>query len=75
MPKSLLRHIYHTLLNDGSCPSCSAEEKVDQVVAKAVICSDDSELGLDLRWMNGKVNSTLFDAFWNELQAFFSNLH
>ena len=67
MLKSLLRHIYRTLLKDGSCPSCSAEEKVDQVVAKAVICSDDSELLLDLRQMNGIVNSTLFDAFLNEL--------
>ena len=29
---------------------------------------------LDLRRLNGKVNSNKFDAFWNELQAYLDDL-
>ena len=36
-PKSVLRNIYRTLLNDGSRPSSSVETEVDECVAKAVL--------------------------------------
>ena len=70
IPKSVLRNIYRTLLNDGTSVSCSAEAQVDERVARAVVNLDDPEIVLDLRRMNGKAQSTLFDAFWSELQAY-----
>ena len=42
---------------------------MDERVARAVVNLDDPELVLDLRRMNGKAQSSLFDAFWGELQA------
>ena len=68
-PKSVLRNIYRTLLNDGSQTSCSVEAEVDERVAKAVVNLDDPEIVLDLRSTNGKPNSTRFDQFWAELHA------
>ena len=71
----MLRNIYRTLLNDGSSASCSAEAQVDEWVAQAVVNLDDPELVLDLRRMNGKAQSSLFDAFWDELQAYLDEIN
>ena len=74
-PKSVLHNIYHTLLNDGSRPSCSAEAEVDECVAKAIVNLDDPEIILDLRSTNGKPNSTRFDQFWAELKAYLDEIN
>ena len=39
-------------------------------MAKALLQLDDPEIILDLRQMNGKPNSTIFDEFWDELQLY-----
>ena len=70
IPKMLLQHIYHTLLHDESVPSCSAHDKIDECVAQAVIDVDDPDIILDLRKANGNPRSTIFDAFWQALQAY-----
>ena len=74
-PKSVLCNIYRTLLNDGSHASCSVEAEVDERVAKAVVNLDDPEIVLDLRSTNGKPNSTHFDQFWAELQAYLDEVN
>lgn len=75
IPKFVLRNIYRTLLNDGTSAACSAEAQVDERVAQAVIDLDDPEIVLDLRQMNGKVQSSLFDVFWDELQAYLDEIN
>ena len=75
IPKSVLRNIYRTLLNDSTTATCSAEAKVDEQVAEAVIDLDDSEIVLDLRRMNGKVQNSQFDDFWDELQVYLDEIN
>ena len=74
IPKMLLRNIYRTLLNDESAPSCAAQGKVDERVVQAVISVDDPDIVLDLRKANGNPSSTIFDCFWQELQAYLDEL-
>lgn len=73
--KSVLRNIYHTLLSDGSHPSCSVEAEVKERVAKAILNLDDPEIMLDLCRTNGKPNSTHFDQFWAERQAYLDEIN
>ena len=73
--KSVLHNIYHTLLNDGTSAFCSAEAQADEHVARAVVNLDDPEIVLDLRRMNGKAQSSLFDALWSELQAYLDDIN
>ena len=68
--KMIRRNIYRTLLQDGSAAQYSSEAAVDERVAKAVLQLDDPQIVMDLRRMNGKPNSTIFDAFWQELQLY-----
>lgn len=57
--KAPKKNMYHTLLNDGSSSSCSAEASVDEYAVKAVLKFDDPETVLDLRKTNGKAGSTI----------------
>ena len=72
--KSVLPKIYRTHLNDGTGVSCSAEAKVDERVARAVVNLDDPEIVLDLRRMNDNVQNSLFDTLWRELQAYLDKI-
>ena len=74
-PKSVLRNIYRTLLNDGSQASCSVEAEVDERVAKAIVNLDDPEIVLDLCSMNGKPNSSHFHQFWAEPRAYLDEIN
>ena len=70
MSKMVLHNIYRTLLQDSSAPQYSSEEDVDERVTKAILQLDDPEITMDLRRMNGKPNSTIFDGFnciWTKL--------
>ena len=71
VPKMILRNIYHTLLHDSTSPEYAGQVEVDERVACAVLHVGDPEVILDLRRANGKPNSTIFDKFWEELQAYF----
>ena len=68
--KMVPHNIYRTLLQDGSAAQYSSEAAVDERVAKAVLQLDDPQIVMDLRRMNGKPNSTIFNAFWQELQLY-----
>ena len=74
VPKSILRNVYRTLLSDGSAASSQVEAEVDSRVAQAILKVNDPDIILDLREYNGKVNSSHFDKFWEELQAFFDEI-
>ena len=54
--------------------SLGQQQIIDKHVAQALVDLDDSNIMLDLRRFNGKVNSDKFDAFWNELQAYLDDL-
>ena len=43
--------------------------------AKAVVNLDDPDIVLDLHSTNGKPNSTRFDQFWDELQAYMDEIN
>ena len=72
--KMILRNMYHTLLYDSSSPEYAGQAEVDERVANAILNVDDPEIVLDLRRANGKLNSTIFDKFWDELQAYFDEM-
>ena len=72
--KMVLRNIYRTLLQDHAAAEYVSEAQVDERVANAVLQLDDTEIVLDLRKMNGKPNSTIFDKFWHELQLYFDEV-
>ena len=67
----ILRNIYCTLLHDSTSPEYAGQVEVDERVANAVLHVDDAEVILDLRRANGRPNSTIFDKFSEELQAYF----
>ena len=67
----MLRNIYRTLLNDSSAPSCAAESQVDERVTSTLLDLNDPSITLDLRRMNGNPHSTMFNRFWEEMQAYF----
>ena len=73
--KMFLRNIYRTLLQDCSAAEYSSEADVDERVAKAVVELDDPDIVLDLRKLNGKPNSTMFDEFWHELQLYMDEVN
>lgn len=52
-----------------------AEQGVNERVAKALVHLDDPDILLDLRKLNGKVKSTAFDPFWDELQLYLDELN
>ena len=68
--KMVLRNIYRTLLQDGFAAQYSSEAAVDERVAKAVLQLDDPQIVMDLRRMNGKPNSTIFNTVLQELQLY-----
>lgn len=70
IPKYILRHAYRTLISDASAASCTAEAKLDERVAAAILEVNDPEIILDLRHSNGQVDGSHFDPFWNELQSY-----
>lgn len=70
-PPMVLRNMYRTLLHDSTC---SAQPEVDERVAKAVLELDDPEVLLDLRKSNGNPKTSLFDSFWEELQAYLDEI-
>ena len=69
-PKMILRNIYHNLLHDSSAPEYRSEAVVDENVTKAVLQRNDPNIILDLRRMNGKIKSSVFDLFWDELKLY-----
>ncbi len=68
--KSILRSIYRDLTDDFSTASSVLQKEVDERVAKVVLAVECPDIMLDLRKLNGKPESTHFDAFWAELSTF-----
>ena len=48
---------------------------MDERVAKAVLAVENPDIILDLRSLNGKPKSALFDGFWAELLAFLEEIN
>ena len=75
LPTMVLRNIHRTLLNDSSSAEYSSQSVVDERVAQAILKVDEPDILLDLRRCNGKPNATTFNAFWQELAAFFEKIN
>ena len=67
----VLRNILCELTQDCSAAASSKEAEIDDRVAQFLLSSDDTDLVLDLRALNGQPGNTKFDAFWAECQKFF----
>ena len=67
---SVLRAIFHDLCDDPSASESSEQAAVDSRITKFFLSTEDPDLLLDLRVLNGKPGSTKFDIFWDELQRF-----
>ena len=67
----VLRNIFRELTQDCSAAASSKEAEIDDRVAQFLLSSDDTDLVLDLRALNGQPGNTKFDAFWAECQKFF----
>lgn len=74
--KSLLRNIFKVLTRDEACAKNPTEAEVDERVMRFLVDSDvmEDEIVHDLRRLNGNPNSTQFDVFWDEVQAYFNEV-
>ena len=75
LPTMVLRNIHRTLLGDCSSAGYSSQVEVDERVTRAFLDVNDPDIVLDLRRLNGKPNSTTFDAFWSELQFYLDEIN
>ena len=68
--KAILRDMFRYLTGDVSAPvkdSADIEDRISKFLE-----SDDQEIVLDLRKLNGNPGSTKLDAFWAALQKYFN---
>ncbi len=72
--KNVLRHMFHSLVQDESAPSSSNEAEVDDRLATYLIKMDEPDVILDLRKLNGKPGSSTFDRFWLELRDYLEEI-
>lgn len=64
--------MYRSLVCDCSGPSNESEREVDERVAEEEL--DDPEIMYDLRILNGKVKSSKYNPFWDELALYLEEL-
>ena len=75
--KAVLRNLYRSLTGDIASAQSSAEKEVDgrvSALAKEVFELDKPEILLDMRRLNGKPNSTVFERFWGELSFYLEGI-
>ena len=68
--KAVLRNMYKFLTDDCSSSRTATEKEVDSriyEIAEEVFELDEPEILIDMRRMNGKPNSSMFNEFWDEL--------
>ena len=69
--------MYRSLTGDIASAQSSAEKEVDgrvSALAKEVFELDKPEILLDMRWLSGKPNSTVFERFWDELSFYLEEI-
>ena len=64
-----------SLQDDSSSAPTLLQGDVDERVAKAVLAVENPDIILDLRSLNGKPKSALFDSFWAELSSFLEEIN
>ena len=71
--KAMLRNMYKFLTGDCSSSRSSTEKVVDariSTLADQIFELDEPEILLDMRKLNGKPDSSMFDEFWKELSVY-----
>jgi len=67
------RYMYKTFTYVSSAAESASQREVDERLLEA-LSMDDPYILLDLRKLNGNINSRIFDAFWNEVNEFVHKL-
>lgn len=67
----VLRAIYRELFNDSAAAASLREEDLDHRVVSFFMESEQPDLLLDLRKLNGNPGSTMFNTFWEETAKYF----
>ena len=70
--KLTLRNIYQDLMGDGSIAASKTQTEKQKQITMFVFEQDEPDILLDLRVLNGKLSSTKYDQFWDEIQELFS---
>ena len=73
--KAVLRQIFLELTNDSSAARTPEEAKIDERIAAALLDANDSNLIFDLRKLNGRPKSSIFDDFWKELETYLQEIN
>lgn len=71
----ILRDMYRTLTNDNSAPENERQKAMDARVCAFLLESDDPDLVVDLRSMNGDPGTSKFDIFWAEVGAYLNEIN
>ena len=71
VPTEVLRQMYQDITGDDSKATNKSEENRRQRLVEILASHEDEGLVQDMRSINGKVGSTVFDEFWDEVQALF----
>ena len=67
-----MKEIYRELTGDVSAAENAAEDTRRERITNFVMSSGDDGRLLDFRTTNGNFGSTVFDAFWDEVQQLFN---
>ena len=70
-----MRQIYQELTHDSSAARTSEEAKIDERIAAALLDTNDPNIIFDLRKLNGRPKSPLFDDFWQELETYLQEIN
>ncbi|XP_045159314.2 uncharacterized protein LOC123524857 [Mercenaria mercenaria] len=70
-PKSLLRHMYNELTQTESQDENDEQKMLNERVAEILLESDDPQLLLDYRELNGKSVNEKYNIFFNEMGQYF----
>ncbi|CAC5366410.1 unnamed protein product [Mytilus coruscus] len=70
-PKSVLRHMFSDLTGSEIQAQNKVQDEINQRVTEILLGSDDPDLLLDFRKLNGKEIDTIFDVFYDELGKYF----
>lgn len=68
---TVLRDMYRFLTNDMSAPEDAKTAEIDQRMS-TFLDTDDPDLIVDLRSLNGKTGNSKYDVFWDEMQRYFN---
>ena len=71
VPKNMLRQMFYELTGVEPSPEHSRQATIDERTAEFLLESDDPEIILDYRSLNGKRDESKFDPFYQAVESYF----